>query len=124
MCVLLVPTTCSICLAVRCTVAVWFDFQNVKYIKRSFARDKRKGQGAVHDKRGGKFSCCDLVGNEPQRDTPADRETNGRVVVVPRMDEREREKEGEQGRARDSASEFRGSRESFSVRQLKFTFWP
>lgn len=37
-CAVLVPTTCSICLAVRCTVAVWFDFQNVKYIKRSFAR--------------------------------------------------------------------------------------
>lgn len=88
-CVLLVPTTCSICLAVRCTVAVWFDFQNVKYIKRSFARGR-----AVHDKRGGKFSCCDLVGNEPQRDTPADRETNGRVVVVVhRMDEREAERD-------------------------------
>lgn len=41
------------------------------------------GQGrAVHDKGGGKFSCCDLVGNEPQRDTLADRETTGRVVVV------------------------------------------
>lgn len=89
-CVLLVPTTCSICLAVRCTVAVWFDFQNVKYIKRSFARGRGR---TVHDKRGGKFSCCDLVGNEPQRDTPADRETNGRVVVVVhRMDERGRER--------------------------------
>lgn len=88
--VLLVPTTCSICLAVRCTVAVWFDFQNVKYIKRSFARGRGR---TVHDKRGGKFSCCDLVGNEPQRDTPADRETNGRVVVVHRMDVREGERE-------------------------------
>lgn len=60
------------------------------------------GQGrAVHDKGGGKFSCCDLVGNEPQRDTLADRETTGRVVVVAvhRMGVRERETAG--GRERE-----------------------
>lgn len=62
------------------------------------------GQGrAVHDKGGGKFSCCDLVGNEPQRDTLADRETTGRVVVVAvvvhRMGERERGTAG--GRERE-----------------------
>lgn len=51
-CVVLVPTTCSICLAVRCTVAVWFDFQNVKYIKRSFARGNggRAGQGSARQR--------------------------------------------------------------------------
>lgn len=43
---------------------------------------QRKGGGGWRVERlrrgveaAGEFSCCDLVGNEPQRDTPADRES-------------------------------------------------
>lgn len=71
------------------------------------------GQGrAVHDKGGGKFSCCDLVGNEPQRDTLADRAEGLLLLLLLLYTGWVREKEGQQEdeSGRDSTSEFRGSR--------------